>query len=150
MIRRMCPADAEQAAEIAAGSMPQPWSAQAFREEIKNDAALLLVSEDERTGILQGYISLQLTPDDAELTGIAVRVQLRRGGIAAALLAQARELLRAAGCTRIVLEVRTSNVPAISFYQKHGFTVIGIRGNFYDSPREDALVMQDMKEAFYD
>ena len=41
----------------------------------------------------------------------------------------------------ISLEVRTSNIKAISLYEKFGYKTEGVRKNFYDDPREDALIM---------
>ena len=171
MIRPLTAADAAAAAKIAFASMPQPWSEAAFVKEAVNSAFLLLGAfadadgtggdddgqdvsgiEDpsgtcgDASGALLGFIILALTPDDAELTGIAVDAAFRRQGIAGALLQAAREALSARDIDRIVLEVRASNAPAIAFYEKHEFTCIGVRRDFYEDPREDALVMTDQKE----
>ena len=40
----------------------------------------------------------------------------------------------------IVLEVRASNEAAIRLYSARGFEKIGVRRNFYNNPREDALI----------
>ena len=166
LIRRMKVEDAAQAARIAARSMPQPWSEAAFLQEIRNPQALVLCADCGENnalsavnhaasagaagvtacGLICGFAALQLTPDDAELTAIAVDAAHRRRGIAAALLAEARSQLAGKGIFRIVLEVRTGNAPAIAFYEKYGFTCIGVRRGFYTDPKEDALVMTDMKE----
>ena len=45
-------------------------------------------------------------------------------------------------CTSVFLEVRRSNAPAIALYEKLGFTSVGIRKNYYDSPREDGRAME--------
>ena len=42
---------------------------------------------------------------------------------------------------RITLEVRESNAPAIGLYQKLGFVEVGRRKNYYEKPREDAILM---------
>ena len=39
------------------------------------------------------------------------------------------------------LEVRVSNLPAIRLYESLGFKGEGVRPDFYDKPREDALIM---------
>jgi ribosomal-protein-alanine N-acetyltransferase len=44
------------------------------------------------------------------------------------------------GMKRVVLDVRKSNVPAVSLYQSIGFTVTSIRKSFY-SNGEDAYSM---------
>ena len=41
----------------------------------------------------------------------------------------------------LMLEVRASNAPAIALYEKHGFAAVGRRKNYYDAPREDAVLM---------
>ena len=41
----------------------------------------------------------------------------------------------------ISLEVRKSNVYAVSLYQKLNFLSVGVRKNFYSYPKEDAIIM---------
>ena len=41
----------------------------------------------------------------------------------------------------LTLEVRESNAPAIALYAKHGFHPVGKRKNYYDAPKEDAVLM---------
>ncbi|MBQ7088187.1 MAG: GNAT family N-acetyltransferase, partial [Clostridia bacterium] len=64
----------------------------------------------------------------------------RRGGIGSALLAAMIEAFRQEGGQSLFLEVRASNLPARSLYEKFGFTQIGIRRNYYQQPQEDGLV----------
>jgi ribosomal-protein-alanine N-acetyltransferase len=40
------------------------------------------------------------------------------------------------------LEVRESNEAAVALYKGYGFQPIGRRRNYYDHPREDAIVMR--------
>jgi ribosomal-protein-alanine N-acetyltransferase len=39
------------------------------------------------------------------------------------------------------LEVRRSNDPARALYERFGFSVAGVRANYYSKPVEDALVL---------
>ena len=41
----------------------------------------------------------------------------------------------------MTLEVRASNEAAIALYVKHGFVQAGVRKNYYQDPKEDALIM---------
>ena len=41
----------------------------------------------------------------------------------------------------MTLEVRESNAPAIALYSKHGFVPVGLRKNYYELPRENAVLM---------
>jgi ribosomal-protein-alanine N-acetyltransferase len=38
------------------------------------------------------------------------------------------------------LEVRVSNTPARNLYEKLGFQNMGVRKNFYEQPKEDAII----------
>ena len=40
------------------------------------------------------------------------------------------------------MEVRASNAPAITLYEKLDFKPIGLRKNYYRNPKEDALILQ--------
>ena len=50
------------------------------------------------------------------------------------------------GMQEIFLEVRISNIPAISLYRRLGFTVKGVRKSYYSEPTEDAYIMSLIKE----
>lgn len=72
-----------------------------------------------------------------DIINIEVDEKYRRQGFAQALLDELFKLC----ASEIFLEVRTSNLPAISLYEKNGFKVISKRLNYYKNPSEDALVM---------
>lgn len=57
------------------------------------------------------------------------------------MLAELMRLGRERGVLRYTLEVRTGNAAAVHLYEKLGFVSAGIRKNFYERPREDALIM---------
>jgi ribosomal-protein-alanine N-acetyltransferase len=73
---------------------------------------------------------------------VAVHPDFRRRGIAEALVNRLVEELKAIDSHSLTLEVRASNVPAISLYEKLGFSEVGRRKNYYRNPREDALIMR--------
>ena len=50
------------------------------------------------------------------------------------------------GMHEIFLEVRISNLSALSLYRQLGFTVKGMRKNYYSEPKEDAYIMSLIKE----
>jgi len=57
------------------------------------------------------------------LNYVAVDPDLRRRGLARALLADAERRLRAEGCPKINLQVRPGHTDAIEFYQRVGYSV---------------------------
>ncbi len=52
---------------------------------------------------------------------LAVEPARQRGGWGRVMMAEAERILRAAGCPKINLQVRTSNADAIAFYRRLGF-----------------------------
>jgi len=88
-----------------------------------------------------GYICGRSVLDEAEIVKIAVKQDVRRQGVATLLLNHSRNEIFQNGVRICHLEVRTSNKPALCFYEKNGFSVIGVRKNYYTSPREDAVMM---------
>lgn len=136
---------------MTAGHLPQvaalekicfpadPWSEALFREALENPRAAVLLAQGERDAVL-GYAVVSVVLDEGNLDNIAVAPGYRRQGVADALLSVltgfGREHLAA-----LMLEVRASNAPAIALYEKHGFAAVGRRRNYYDAPREDAVLM---------
>lgn len=75
------------------------------------------------------------------LVSIAVLPEYRRRGIGKALLAETIRVMREVYDTEaIYLEVRVSNAPAISLYEKFGFRKVRIIHGYY-ADGEDAYVM---------
>ena len=116
-----------------------PWSETLYRAALDNPAVAILLAQGE-DGALLGYAVLSTVLDEGNLDNIAVAPEARRRGVADALLdvltGFGRENLAA-----LMLEVRASNAPAIALYEKHGFAAVGRRKNYYDAPREDAILM---------
>ena len=79
--------------------------------------------------------------DEAEICNVAVRADARKRGVGEALLNRLIEYGKSDKRTRFLLDVRVGNEAAISLYKKLGFKEDGIRPNFYDEPKEDALLM---------
>ena len=67
--------------------------------------------------------------------------EYRRWGIGGELLAYSVQKAAEFGVKELFLEVRASNSPAISLYEKNGFVKIDTRRNYYKHPREDAHIM---------
>lgn len=65
----------------------------------------------------------------------------RRQGVAAQLLQVFDNFARGNRLAFLTLEVRPSNTAAIALYQGFGFREVGRRRNYYDLPKEDALIL---------
>lgn len=143
-VRKMQKKDLDQVAAIAAELFSQPWDRQGFAEALPLESACFLVAVLGDTAL--GYCGLYMAADEGEIINIAVRKTAQRQGIADRLMSAMLEEGEARGVTRFFLEVRVSNDAAIALYEKHGFIKQGIRKGFYRMPKEDAWLMNRIKE----
>ncbi len=137
-IRPMVASDIPAVAALERACFSQPWSERVLEGEMKNPNSIFFVAEQTE---LVGYIGMQHILDEGYLANVAVDSAYRRSGVGAALLQRLLAFAQQEKLAFITLEVRQSNQPAIRFYQKYGFEVVGRRRNFYESPTEDALLM---------
>ena len=117
-----------------------PWSREALLDELDNPSAHYVVCTDPQGNVV-GYIGSRIILDSADITNVAVRPVYRRRGIARQLVGRMLEQMAEKGVTGVLLEVRESNLPAQNCYAQAGFTVVGRRKNYYELPKEDALLM---------
>lgn len=95
-----------------------------------------------REGDIVGYAIFHCAFEDCELYSIAVRPDMRRRGVGRTLMEAVFREARARGAERVLLEVRRSNGEARALYDSMGFRVLGERKDYYDAPREDAIIME--------
>ena len=88
-----------------------------------------------------GYAGLQAVLDEGYITNVAVRPDCRRQGIAGKLLQVFLDFAKGNHLAFLSLEVRASNYDAIALYGSRGFRSVGRRKNYYEHPREDAIIM---------
>ena len=117
-----------------------PWSRQLLADELTNDLSAMLAALDDQ-GELVGYAGLQVVLDEGTITNVAVRPDWRRKGVASQLLQVFENFARGNRLAFLTLEVRASNYAAIALYGRHGFRGVGRRKNYYEHPREDAIIM---------
>lgn len=115
-------------------------SVRSFIESMENDLRYVLFCS-MNNGVLEGYLIISVVCDEAEVIQIAVGRGLLRKGVATGLIKECFEYLQKRGVVSLFLEVRASNGPARSFYEKTGFAVTGMRRGYYSDPVEDAVIM---------
>lgn len=139
---KLVPMDRSHIKEIASVErecFSTPWTEAMLEEELYNDAASFIVAEGEDGAVL-GYAGVHVILDEGYIDNVAVDPAWRRQGIADALIG-AFVRFGEANLAFLTLEVRASNAPAIALYEKHGFYEVGRRKNYYDDPKEDAVLM---------
>lgn len=116
------------------------WSKDSFYGELSNDLAHYY-SAFNTEGKLVGYAGSWRVLDEAHITTIAVKSDLKRNKIGEALLHRIIEDCYKNEIKYITLEVRVSNIAAIGLYEKYGFKSLGSRKGYYQNNNEDALIM---------
>lgn len=129
-----------QIAEMEKICFSDPWSEKSIASELENALSLWLVCEQEDRVV--GYIGSQSVPPESDMMNLAVLPEVRKQGVAQALVAELIRILHSQGIESLTLEVRVSNAPAIALYTKLGFEIIGKRPRYYVNPKEDALIMR--------
>ncbi|MFP5069724.1 ribosomal protein S18-alanine N-acetyltransferase [Pseudonocardia nantongensis] len=138
-------ADAQRCAELEELLFPgdDPWSAQAFRDEVS--AGHLYRAARGPGGELVGYGGLAVVAGppqaEAEIHTIGVDPAWQGHGVGRALLATLLEAADQLQAT-VFLEVRTDNEPARTLYESCGFTVVGVRKRYYRPSGADAHTMR--------
>ena len=96
---------------------------------------------DPQGPFVAGYVSVWYQGEEAHITEIAVRENLRGRGIGELLLIGSLRAAVEYGSKVMTLEVRVSNFIAQRLYEKYGFKSVGIRKAYYSDNREDAVIM---------
>jgi ribosomal protein S18 acetylase RimI-like enzyme len=123
-IRPYAPAD--EAAVIAVwerSGLTRPWNDphKDIRRKLQVRPDLFLVAEDD--GVVVGTAMVGYEGHRGWISYLGVDPAHQRNGIGRALMAEAERLLRAEGCPKINLQVRTSNTAALEFYRRIGFAM---------------------------
>ena len=116
-----------------------PWTEGTVLSELYNSDTFFTVASEED---IVGFIIMRRLGDEAEVFQIAVTEARRRAGIGSALLGKALKDADERGIQSVYLEVRAGNPAAMRLYEKHGFRKAGTRKNYYEAPRENAVVMK--------
>lgn len=130
----------DQVAELERICFSTPWSRNMLAEELENALSAFLVAVDDADNVV-GYAGLQVILDEGYITNVAVRPDCRQQGIAGKLLQVFLDFAQGNRLAFLTLEVRASNTAAIILYGSRGFRETGRRKNYYEHPREDAIIM---------
>lgn len=134
--------DIEAVAKLESECFVSPWPLRQIAYEYSgNPCAKVFVAKDKNENIL-GYLDFMITFNSATIDRICVSKEARRQGAAIKLLDKMVEVCKKQKdvVEFITLEVRVSNVAAISLYSKLGWQKIVIKPKYYDDG-EDALYM---------
>ncbi|MBQ8547666.1 MAG: ribosomal protein S18-alanine N-acetyltransferase [Lachnospiraceae bacterium] len=138
--KRMTEEDVAAVAALEAANFSRPWSYEAFLKTLSDENYIVIIAKD--ADALLGYCVLLCTGEEADITNVCTAPEARGKGVATGMMTALMEEGRSRGVVEFFLEVRESNTPARGLYTKLGFEEIGLRKNYYEEPREHAVLMK--------
>ena len=141
MIRDYRPEDFETLWRLDQECFPPEisYSRLELKAYMRKRGAFTLVASDGESRIV-GFI-VATSGRSGHIITIDVIAKARRAGIGSSLLEAAEDRLRTSGSSIVSLETAVDNVSAITFYKRHGYSVVRTWPRYY-SNGIDALVMQ--------
>ncbi|MEQ6291724.1 ribosomal protein S18-alanine N-acetyltransferase [Vogesella sp. GCM10023246] len=138
--------DVLAAADIAnaeAASTTHPWSSTMYAESIEGQDQVFAYHAEQQQAI--GFAVLLQVLDEAHLQNVFICQPWQRLGHGRQLLQQLMQHAAKQGASRMLLEVRESNLAARQLYLSCGFRETGQRKHYYrtdSGPREHAILME--------
>jgi [ribosomal protein S18]-alanine N-acetyltransferase len=139
-IRWMIRRDMADALDIENDGFEFPWSEEDFIRCLRQRNCIGMVAEQEDRVV--GFMIYELHKSRLHLLNLAVSKDYRRRGVGAQMMAKLTAKLSTQRRTRILLEVRETNLSAQVFFRALGFRAVSVLRDFYDDTTEDAYLMQ--------
>lgn len=129
LIREALASDLQQLAEV-------PLAAKFLSDRF---LVAVVSTPNDATERIAAYLAWRrIAPDECEILQLETFPPFRLAGQARRLVRRLKEQVRG----DMFLEVRSSNLVARQLYESEGFTVVGVRRNYYYSPLEDGIVLK--------
>ena len=138
-ILKMAESHIKEIAEIENVCFTTPWSEKSIKEELSNPHARFFVALSDNE--VSGYIGAHNILGEVYITNVAVKPRFRRMGIGKKLVDFLINESISENADFVTLEVRKSNEGAKALYENAGFSVVGERKDFYELPKENAILM---------
>ena len=143
-MRELSVADLASVLPIERSAHQIPWPEDILRDSLNKNECIGI----EVDGVLSGFSVVMKILDECHLLNLCVAKSAQRQGLGKCLLQALVDRARETRCSFVYLEVRVSNLSAITLYHDAGFNEVGIRPNYYPclgpgarQQREDALLM---------
>jgi len=133
------PEQVPEIAEMEQRIFSDPWTEAQISSQLTGEGHVFLAAEED--GALLGYISAMYVLDEGYVGNVAVSENCRCRGVGYALVEAMTERARALKLAFLTLEVRESNGEARRLYARCGYEAVGLRKNYYEKPRENAVLM---------
>ncbi len=144
LVRSMTINDLEEIVNIEKDLYKTPWNERQYKYELEeNEFSYVFILE--HNDIIVGYYGFWVMFEECDITKVSIRKEFQGMKLSNILMEDCFNRVKALGCKKINLEVRTTNERAINLYKKHGFEDVIIRKNYYGK-NEDALILSKILE----
>ena len=137
--RELSASDLKVVQAIEQESFHDSWAVESWLAELNSSITKYIVLEQE--GIIKGFAGFWLIAGEAQVTRVAVAKDERGKGLGRILTEALIATAWQENAEAVTLEVRKSNIAAQTVYEQTGFTVSGVRPNYYVDNKEDAIIM---------
>jgi len=139
-LRPMCEADIADVLEIEHDVYEFPWTEGIFRDCLRVGYCCWVLSEEDD---IVAYAVLSVAAGESHLLNVCVSKPHQRKGYASQLIEHMLNVARRHEARVCLLEVRPSNIAAVTLYERMNFVEVGIRPAYYPARkgREDALIL---------
>lgn len=127
-------------AALHAESIAPPWSAETFATLLGQPGVAGWIAREGEEPV--GIMLARAAADEAEILTLAVLPHRRRRGIARHLMAQLAAWAASVNAARLFLEVAEDNIAARALYERSGFTMAGLRNDYYSRGRNALLLVR--------
>jgi ribosomal-protein-alanine N-acetyltransferase len=139
-IRWMIRRDMPEVLAIEAESFEFPWLEDDYIRSLRQRNCIGMVAEYEDRVV--GAMVYELHKSRIHVLNFAVAPEFRRSGVGSQMLAKLTAKLSTQRRSRIILEVRETNLAAQLFFRENGFRAVSVLHGYYADTPEDAYIMQ--------
>lgn len=143
-LKKATPSDAYALSYVHNACFAETWSENDFCERMEESSIWTFFIMYGENGEPVGYLSAYIIVDEASIANIAIMPKYRKNGYGSSILENFIAYCKGKDVAKIMLEVRKSNMGAISLYKKYGFDVVGESVGHYSCPVENALLMNKL------
>ena len=112
-------------------SNPHPWGENLVADALNTRKNWVIELGDATQKSIVGWLTASIVLDQSELELIVIESSVRRQGLARSLMMVWLKAAEQQGVSELLLEVRESNLGAISLYESLDFELVGRRKNYY-------------------
>jgi len=120
-----------------------PWTRGNFSDSLNSGYSAWVLTDSTAAQKIIGYALMMMVLDEAHLLNLSIAKAFQKQGLGRFLLVHMLAIANKHQAAHMFLEVRSSNIAAISLYENLGFNEMSIRRGYYPaaSGREDAVLM---------